>query len=133
MSRHGILLIDAFGLLLIALIVNLLRTGRLHVGYAVLWMVATAGLMLTVSVPPLLGGVTRAVGAIFPASALSLLAFAFIFVVLIYYSVRLSALTSRQTELVQALALRELLDREGREAEGEASAVTGDDSGPEEA
>lgn len=114
MSLQGIVLIDIVGLILILLIVNLLRTQKLHVGYAILWLVATLGLMATVSVPALLALVTRLVGAIFPASALSLLAFVFIFVVLIFYSVKLSALSSRQTELIQSLAIRDLLAREAR-------------------
>lgn len=113
MSLHGILLIDLLGVILLVAILNLVRTSRLHAGYGAVWLLATAALMLVVSVRPLLHAVTRMVGAVFPASALSLLAFVFIFAVLILYSVRLSALSSRQTEIVQTLALRELLEREG--------------------
>ncbi|HEY1409014.1 MAG TPA: DUF2304 domain-containing protein, partial [Promineifilum sp.] len=48
----------------------------------------------------------------YPASALSLLAFVFIFAILIYFSVQLSQIARRQTELIQALAIRGLLDSE---------------------
>jgi len=104
MSLHGILIIDLLGLVFAVWILNLVRTQRLHLGYALLWLAAVAGAMLLVSAAPLRALVTRAVGALFPASALALLAFAFIFFVLILFSVQMSALTRRQSELVKALA-----------------------------
>ena len=114
MSTQGIVLIDIMGLGLILLTLNLVRTHRLYVGYAVMWALAVSGLMILVSVPSLLGLVTVLVGAIFPASAVSLLAFVFIFIVLIFFSVELSILSSRQVELAQSLALNELLRKEQR-------------------
>ena len=110
MTAQGIIVIDILGLVLLILILNLVRTGKLHVAYGALWSVSTAALLLTVSVPPLLSLVTRLVGAVFPVSALTLLAFVFIFLVLIFFSVKLSALSTRQVELIQSLGLRELLD-----------------------
>ena len=112
MSIQGIVLIDIMGLGLIILILNLVRTKKLHVGYAVFWFLAVIGLMLIISIPPFLGLLPKIVGAIFPASALSLLAFIFIFLVLIFFSVQLSAISARQVELAQALALKELLAQE---------------------
>jgi hypothetical protein len=53
------------------------------------------------------------VGATYPASAVSLLAFVFIFVVLIFFSVQLSTLMDRQVKLVQAVALKEVLEQTG--------------------
>jgi hypothetical protein len=113
-SFQGIVFIDIVGLSLIAFILHLVRTHKLHVGYALLWFLSLLILMITVSIPPLLNIVTIAVGAIFPASALSLLAFMFIFLVLVFISVQLSALSKRQIELIQSLALRELLKQEGQ-------------------
>ncbi len=112
MSLQGILLIDFVGALLLVLIVNLIRKQRMFVGYGIIWLVATSGLMVMVSVPPLLAVITRAVGALFPASALTLLAFVFIVVVLIFFSVKLTSLSAKQTELIQVLALKDLLSRE---------------------
>jgi hypothetical protein len=117
-SFQGIVFIDIVGFSLIAFILHLVRTHKLYVGYALLWFLSLSALMITVSIPPLLTIVTKAVGAIFPASALSLLAFMFIFLVLIFIrfiflvlifiSVQLSALSSRQIELIQYLALKEM-------------------------
>ncbi len=117
MSLQGIILIDLCGLALIAFIINLVRTQRLYTGYALVWLGSVVVAMLLVSNQPLLARVTTAMGAVFPASAMTLLAFVFIFVVLISISVQLSVLSRRQAELVQALALRELLAREGQSEE----------------
>lgn len=112
MSLQGILLIDAMGVLLLVLIIQLIRKQRLYVGYGIIWLVATGGLVLLVSIPPFLALVTRAVGALFPASALSLLAFVFIITVQVFFSVKLTTLSAKQTELIQVLALQDLLSGE---------------------
>jgi hypothetical protein len=117
MSVHGILLIDLLGLGLILMILRLVRLGRLYAGYAALWIASTASLIVLVSLPSLLGLVTRALGAVFPVSALTLLAFIFMFLVLVLFSVKLTVLTERQTELIQRLALRELEAKERRQEE----------------
>ena len=112
MSTYGIILIDLMGIGLLLLILNLVRTKKLHVGYAIIWFLAIIALMLLISVPPLLELLPKVVGAIFPASALSLLAFVFIFVVLIFFSVQISVISTRQERLIQSIALRELLIEE---------------------
>jgi len=114
-GTQGLVVIDLIGLGLIILILELVRTHRLHVGYGVLWLLAVLVLMIVISFVPLLNLITQAVGAVYPASALSLLAFVFIFLMLVFFSVHLSVLASRQVELAQSQALRELGDREFRE------------------
>ena len=126
MSTQGIIIIDLVGLGLILLIVNLVRTQKLYVGYAVIWLFATAGLLAIVSVPPVLAFITSAVGAVFPASALTLLAFIFIISLLIFFSVKLTILSERQTELIQSLALKDLM---AREAEPDGPFAAGDGRG----
>ena len=113
MSTQGIIIINILGLGLIALIVNLLRIQKLYVGYAAIWLVTTVGLLLIVSTPPLLDFITGAVGAVFPVSALTLLAFMFTIIVLIFFSVKLTVLSEQLAELIQALALKDLMVREG--------------------
>lgn len=109
MSIQGILFIDVLGVGFILLILNLVRTKRLHIAYATIWFLAVVGLMMMVSIPPVLAILPRMMGAIYPASAVSLLAFVFIFLVLIFFSMQLTAISARQVEIIQALALRELL------------------------
>jgi hypothetical protein len=108
MSLQGRILIFMLGVALLALVINLVRTQRLHAGFGVVWLGATMNLMVLVAFPSLLDLITKAMGAIFPASALSLLAFVFIFVVLIFISVQLSRLSTRQVEMAQYLAMREV-------------------------
>lgn len=113
MSLQGTLLLDLFGLVLIGLIVNLVRTRKLHPGFAVIWLVALVGMIVIISIPPLLFFVTQVVvGAIFPASALTLLAFVLVFGMLIFFSMQLSVISARQIELAQGLALKELLSQD---------------------
>jgi hypothetical protein len=106
------LLIDLLGVVFALWILNLVRTQRLHLGYALLWLTAVGATMILITVTPLRDLVTRAVGAVFPASALALLAFAFIFFVLILFSVQVSALSRRQNQLVKELARRTMRDGE---------------------
>jgi hypothetical protein len=106
---QGIIIINILGLCFIALIVNLTRTQKLYIGYAAIWLLATVGLLVAVSFPPLLNFITRTVGALFPVSALTLLAFVFVFVLLIFFSVKLTAISERQAQLIQALALKDTL------------------------
>lgn len=110
MSLQGILLLDFFGVGLIILILNLVRTRKLHVGFAVIWLLAVVSMISIISIPPLLAFVTRAVGAIFPASALTLLAFVLVFGMLIFFSMQLSIISARQVEMAQKMALYELLE-----------------------
>ncbi len=114
MSTQGIILIDIVGLSLAIAIINLVRTHKLHVGYGVIWLLAVIGLMTIVTFTPLMSLVTRAVGATYPASALSLLAFVFIIAMLIFISVQLSQIWARQVDLAQSLALNELISQEAR-------------------
>jgi hypothetical protein len=117
MSIQGIIFIDLLGVAFMMLILNLVRTKRLHIAYATIWFLAVLALMVMVSIPPLLYLLPRLMGAIYPASAISLLAFVFIFLVLIFFSMQLSAISARQVAIIQALALQELLadDADGDE------------------
>jgi hypothetical protein len=115
MSQQGIVLIDVIALLFIVFVFALLRLGRIYAGYAAMWIGSAIMLSILVSTPPILAFVTRAVGAIFPVSALTLIAFVVIFLVLVLFSVKLTELHERQTTLVQSLALA-ALEREERTA-----------------
>lgn len=112
MTIQGIILIDFCAVLLMLLIVNLVRTGKLYVGYAVFWLLVLVALIVILTSPSLLSLVTNVVGAIYPVSALSLLAFIFIFLLLVFFSVQLSTLSARQLRLIEQMAIKELLEQE---------------------
>jgi len=69
--------------------------------------VAILGALLILVVPPLLGWITRLVGALFPASALTLLALCFIVFMLVYILAQISVVSNRLAVLVQELAIRQ--------------------------
>ena len=117
MSTYGIIFIDLIGIGMLLLILNLLRTKKLNINYAVIWVLAILSMMVIISVPSLLELLPIIVGARFPASALSLLAFAFIMLVLIFFSVQLSIISRRQTRIIQSIAIQELLMEEKESGE----------------
>jgi len=124
MSVQGVVLLDLFGVVLSWLIINMVRTRKLHPAFAVIWLLATALMILIISVPPLMMGVTRAVGATYPASAMTLLAFALVFGMLIFFSMQLSILSARQVEMAQKIALYELAEQERKLADSDQKSET---------
>ena len=120
MTPQGIVLIDVLAVGLLILLIDLVRTKRLYPGYAVIWISAIAGMMVLISVPLFLEALPGLVGAVYPASALSLLVFIFIFLVLVFMSVKFSTITNRQIQIIQLLAIRALEDEERKASDAEA-------------
>ena len=74
----------------------------MYVGYGVVFILAILG----VTIPPLLRFVTHLVGAIFPASALTLLALCFIVFTLVYILTQVTVVSNRLAVVVQELAIQ---------------------------
>jgi hypothetical protein len=106
MTVHGTIILLIIGLALLLWILNLVRRDRLYAEYGVFLSLAIAGVMLVVAIPPLLAGVTRMVGAIFPVSALTLLALGFIFVTLVYVLTQVTIVSNRLAAAIQELAVQ---------------------------
>lgn len=102
---RAVLVLNLMGLFFLFWVLNLVRHGRLYVGYGVIFITAIVGTMVTLSVPHLLLVVTHLVGAIFPASALTLLALCFIVVMLLYVLSQLTLVSNRLAGLIQELAI----------------------------
>jgi hypothetical protein len=107
MTIQGILILNLMGLGLLICVLNLVRHGKLYVGYGVIFVVAILGTMLLLSVHKLLTGVTHLLGAVFPASALTLLALCFIVLMVLYILTQLTTVSNRLAHLTQELAIRE--------------------------
>ncbi len=105
MTLQGILVLNLIALALLLWVLNLVRHGRLYVGYGVIFVTAIVGTMLLLSVPWLQAGVTRVIGAVFPASALTLLALCFIVLMLLYILTQITIVSNRLAKLVQQLAI----------------------------
>ena len=106
MTTQGILVFDLMGIILLIWVLDLVRRGQLYVGYGVLFVVATLMTIVTLSFPGLLALVTRLVGAVFPASAFTLLALGFIILLLVYILTQLTIISNRLAQLVQELAIQ---------------------------
>ena len=106
MTVHGTIILLIIGLVVELWILNLVQRDRLYAGYGVLLSMTIAGVMLVVAIPPLLAGVTRMVGAIFPVSALTLLALGFLFVMLVYLLTQVTIVSNRLAAAIQELAVQ---------------------------
>jgi len=109
--------------LFLLVIFELIRSRRLQERYALLWLV-TGGVILLLSVwRDALRMVSQQIGIAYPPSALFIIGFLFILVVLLHYSTVISELSERNVRLAQDIALVEerlrLHEREqGERAEG---------------
>jgi len=117
MNIHGVLLLDLVGVFFTLAVLHLVRARQLTVPYGAVWCAAFALMIVVVSFRSLLDAVTRAVGAVYPASALTLLAFLLAFGMLIFFSVQLSKISARQVELAQEIGLRALRSEKVRDTE----------------
>jgi len=88
-------------------IFELIRSRRLQERYALLWLV-TGGVILILSVwRDALRLVSQQIGIAYPPSALFIIGFLFILVVLLHYSTVISELAERNVRLAQDIALVE--------------------------
>jgi hypothetical protein len=93
--------------LFLLVIFELIRSRRLQERYALLWLV-TGGVILLLSVwRDALRLVAEQIGIAYPPSALFVLGFFFILVVLLHYSTVISELSERNVRLAQDIALVE--------------------------
>ncbi|MBN1311269.1 MAG: DUF2304 domain-containing protein [Anaerolineae bacterium] len=105
MKTQGIIILVLIGATYLAWVVNLTRQGKLHVSYAVVWVVLILLGVLIVIVPPLLYLMSRVVGTVFPTSTLSVLAFGVLFAMQIYLLSQLSILSQRVSRIAQQIAI----------------------------
>ena len=107
MTVQGTTVLILFGVGLVLWLLDLVRRDRLYVGYGVVFIVSVFGVILILAIPGMLSIVTRLVGAIFPASALTLLALCFIVLMLIYVLTQVTIVSNRLALLVQEIAIQQ--------------------------
>jgi hypothetical protein len=104
-------------LVIFAVIIELIRRGRLREQYALLWL-ATATVILVFGLwREGLNELADALGIAYPPNALFVLALAFMLLLLLHYSTVISRLSDRTTTLTQRIAI---LEERLRELDGEA-------------
>ena len=107
MTVQGIIVLVIIGLVLMFWVMNLVRRGRLYVGYGVIFVATIIAVLVLLAVPRLLTLLTHLVGAIFPTSALTLLALCFIVLMLVYVLTQVTLVSNRLAILVQELAIHD--------------------------
>ncbi len=95
--------IASAGMLLVVL--ELIRRGRLKERYSLLWLLAGIILLVLSSSRALLEGISHLVGIFYPPSFLFLLAFLFLLLITLHFSVVISGLTERSKQLAQELSM----------------------------
>ena len=101
------------GMLLV--ILELVRRRRLLERYAILWLFSALVLLGLAIWKGVLSELARAVGIIYPPNALFLIAFGFVLVLLLHFSLAVSRLTDQSKVLAQRVSLLE--ERQGRAEE----------------
>jgi len=94
-------------------VIELIRRGRLKEKYSLLWLLAGTMLLILSASRELLEYLSRLVGIFYPPSLLFLLAFLFLLLITLHFSVVISGLSEKNKKLAQELAL---LRQELREA-----------------
>ena len=115
--RIQIVAVVASGSLLL-LILELVRRRRLLERYALLWLLSAFVLLGLAIFRDLLETVSKAIGVFYPPNALFLIAFGFVMVLLLHFSIAVSRLSDQSKVLAQRLALIE--ERQGRLEGGQA-------------
>ena len=109
---------------LFGVIFELLRRKRLMERYALLWLLSSAVLLILAVWKGLLETVAAAIGIYYAPSALFVIAFGFILVLLLHFSLVISRLADQNKVLAQRLGLlqQRLDEREEQEALARAEA-----------
>jgi hypothetical protein len=105
-TRIQLLAIVASGILLL-IVLELVRRRRLLERYALLWLLSGIVLLVLSTFRGLLEDAARVIGVEYPPSALFFIAFAFVLLLLLHFSVAVSRLADQSKVLAQRLALLE--------------------------
>lgn len=116
MTLQGIVVLNLIAVALLLWVANLVRRGALYAGYGVIFILVTLSVMIVLSVPQLLSLLVRLVGAVFPVSALTLLALCFIVFMLVYILAQVTVLSNRLATLAQGLAIQQAKEQAERKA-----------------
>jgi hypothetical protein len=107
---------------LVLIVFELLRRRRLIERYALLWLASALALLLLSVWTGLLEVISKAVGIIYPPNALFMIAFGFVLVLLLHFSLAISRLSGETKVLAQKVARLDKDVRDLQEDEGEAIA-----------
>jgi len=102
-------LIIGAGLFLV--IIELVRRRKLAEEYSFIWLLTGFGIIVLILWYDLLEWLTRLIGAKTPTTTLFILGFVFLILINLYFSLKITKLTSQVKDLAQKLAISEKADR----------------------
>jgi hypothetical protein len=92
-------------LALFAFVIDFIRRGLLKEKYSVLWLAATLAITVLAVKKSLLDTIARQLGVAYPPSLLFLVAFVFVLLIMLHFSVVISILHEKNKILAQELTL----------------------------
>ncbi len=95
----------AISLVLFVAVIDLIRRGLLKEKYSVLWLASMLFVIVLAVWKELLARVSMLVGVAYPPTLLFLVAFLFVILILLHYSVAISSLSEKNKILAQEIAL----------------------------
>ncbi len=118
----------AVALIICGLIFELIRRKHLMERYAILWLIAGLTLLVLALWQGLLTTLSHAAGIYYPPAALFAVAFLFVLVMLLHFSIVFSRISEQNKILAQRLAL--LQRRLEEQSEGDRALASGDGEEP---
>jgi hypothetical protein len=103
---------------LLAIVFELLRRRRLIERYALIWLMSALVLLGLAVWKDLLEIISKAMGIVYPPNALFMIAFGFVLLLLLHFSIAISRLSGETKVLAQVVAR---LDQELRDLRGDAT------------
>ncbi len=98
-------------ILLLVIVFELIRRRRLKEEYALLWLLSGLVILIFSIFPKLLNIISRAIGMYY-LTALFVISFLFLLLIVLYFSTVLSGLSEKNKELTQELSILEFRFRE---------------------
>jgi hypothetical protein len=105
-SRVQLVAILASALVLLA-VLEMVRRRRLMERYALLWLLSAVVLLVLSSAPGVTSRISHLIGIKYPPTALFIVAFGFVLLLLLHFSAAVSRLSDQSKVLAQRLALLE--------------------------
>lgn len=107
----------AGSLLLFGVVIDFIRRGLLKEKYSILWLALCVVVMVLAVKRSILDSVALKLGVSYPPSLLFLVAFLFILLILLHFSVVISILHEKNKILAQEIAVLHHLVKQGRDGE----------------
>jgi hypothetical protein len=124
--RIQIVAIAASGALLL-LVLELVRRRRFLERYAILWLLSAVVMLGLAIWKGLLSELASAIGIIYPPNALFVVAFGFVLILLLHFSLAVSRLSDQTKVLAQRLALLEKRMRDSEETAEDEGVLSADE------